>query len=362
MTALPEPLAGITNPWTCPGGTAVLSSSRPEGEWLAARDGLIGASEVAQLLGLLPQYGDGHSIWLRKTGRMPAEPTTDAQRRGQVFEDAIVALWTERFAAFPVVVRKQGLMRARRWPHMGATVDRLSICAHPATGPSRCIVEVKSAARFEDWLGDEVPTAYQLQGQVQLGATGRDHVHYVVMGPRFQIEHRLVHRDEELIATLGEHVETWWAAHMDTDEAPEPTAASLDAIRRSHYHAEPKKAFVITPELEQHARALTEALAEIDEQERVADNARALLMAAMDDATELVWDDGTVLATWRPSRTIDGANAAWRKANADLVQRYSVPVPEHTELDLNKLVENEPQLIERGELRYRRTFKPVRSK
>lgn len=344
-----------SGPWSCPGGELVTSSSAPEGEWLTARDGLIGASEVSKMLNLTPPWGGPYSLWTAKTGRTSREPTTDAQRRGQVLETAILDLWLERFAHFPIRARRQGLMRSRKWPHLGATVDRLAVCEHDGT-ESQSVIEIKSSASMSEWAENEVPTHIQLQGQAQLAVTGREHVHYVVMGPRFIPEHRVIERDEALIAEIGTRVEAWWERHIVDDIAPDPTAGDADAIRRRFFRTSTGtgSTYTIGPDDEPHVNALLDARREMAAAKETADTAQAILQDRLGDATELAWPDGTVVATWRAESAVDGITADFRKAHPDLVDRYSVPT---TEVDKRKLIENEPWLLNEGILRRRRTFR-----
>lgn len=343
----------IDKPWTNPAGRLVISADATREAWLAARRYLIGASDVAKLLGV-SKYGSAFTVWADKTGQTPDDPTSAAARRGQLFEDAIVQLWAERYADFPIRTRRQGLVVSKAFPHVGATVDRLSVCLLDGR-PSRCVVEVKSNAQLGDWDDNEVPADYQLQGLTQLLVTGRDHVHFVVMGPRFVPMHRVIYRDEPAIQLIGETVERFWADHVDTGVAPTPAGDELAVLGRVLHAAAPDKQHVIDTELAPHVDALVEARRVVADAQRAANDAEARVKAAMGDAEELVWPDGTVAATWKAGKTIDGANAEWRRANPELVARYGRPAA-GVDLDVAALVAAEPQLVESGQLRRRRTF------
>lgn len=106
---------------------------------------------------------------------------------------------------------------------------------------------------------------------------------------------------------------------------------------------------------------LRAANAAIVQWERIAKKARADIEKALGDA-----ETGTVrgepVVTWTYGETIDGVNADWRKGHKELVEAFSVPVPDAlTPEAVKKMVENHPELIESGSLRRRRTFNLVQS-
>lgn len=343
------------HPWTNPGGRLVISATADRDAWLDERRKMVCASDVGALMGV-SKYGDALTVWADKTGQTAPEPPNDAMRRGQLLEDAIVNLWAERYADFPIETRRQGLVQSKRWPHLGATVDRLSICMLDGAA-HRCCIEAKSQADLSEWFGDngepEVPVAFQFQGQTQLAATGRSHVHYIGLGPRFVPEHRIIWRDEPLIEAIGETVETFWADYVATGIAPKPTDKALDTVR-GMYVGSGGVAYA-SDELAPFISVAREAKELMDSAKADYEAAQAAIMLHMGEATELRWpgeDKPTI--TWKPGKTIDGANADWRKAHPDLVDAYSVPGPD--KLALDKMVESHPELIETRSLRYRRTF------
>lgn len=344
-------------PWSNPAGTLVVRSSADRDEWLASRQSLIGSSDIAKVM-RASKYGGPYTVWAEKSGLTGDQPPNVAMIRGQDFEDVIVAHWAKTRAGFPIVTRRQGLVRSKAHPRVGATVDRLSCCLADGVA-SRCIVEVKSQANWDEWLDDEVPAAFQLQGLWQLAATGREHVHFVAMDGRYRVEHRIIDRDEELIAVMIARAEELWRRVEDNDP-PEPDSDDLDAIKRAHRITRTGKGdvFVVPDELAEHVHAMQDAAKDEAEAKTRKNTAAAILQTAAGSATELVWPDGEPVATWRAGSTIDGLNADFRRAYPELVERYSVPVPDATELDLAKLVEGEPWLLERGILRRRRTWKP----
>lgn len=335
-------------PWACPAGMQLASADLPRSnreQWLEMRRGMICASDVAALVGA-SKWGDQYTVWADKTGRVAPSATTRAQARGLIFEDPILELWAKHDADFPIEFRRMGLMRSRLWPHLGATVDRVSICPL-----GRCLAEVKSAADTQQWEDDEVPVEYQFQGQTQLAVTGRDHVHFIALGPRFIILHRVMFRDEEMIREIGNMAEQVWEVNIVGDLMPPATHIALETAQRLTL-PDPANTCEIDDELAVHVHEARAARQGIADQSTAFKTAMANIYAAMGSATTLAWPDGQVELTWNPGKTVDGADADWRKAHAELAAKYSQP---KDELDVKALVADHPELIDNRELRYRRT-------
>lgn len=343
-----------TNPWTIPAGSVVLSYNADRADWLEARRSMICGSDIAAVLGA-SKYRDAFGVWADKTGRAPEREATDVMVRGTILEDGVVELWADRYYDEPIELRRQGLVRSRKHPHAGATVDRLSICPL-----GRCIVEVKTQVDMTEWEGDEVPTDYQLQGQWQLAVTGREHIHFVVLGPRLVPHHRIMYRDVELGEQLLTGVaDDWWSSFVDADVPPSPSAQSLDLLRSMYGNPAVGAKFVLADDDEAADlfRSLARLRADREAAAKQYDDVVAQLQAKVGNATEIVWDfdDTKPVATWRPTRTIDGVTKDFRRANVDLVAPFVVPVTSE-EVDVAKLAENHPELLDTGALRYRRSF------
>lgn len=336
--------------WSMPDGKLECTVKASRRDWLEARRSMIGASDLALLMNA-SAFGDQYTLWLDKKGLAPSDDGgTDAMRRGQIFEQPVLDMWAERVAQFPIVMRRQGLVRSKRLPVAGATVDRLSICP---TG--RCVVEVKTANDLAEWADDEVPTAFQLQGQWQLFVTGRDHVHFVVMGPRWHVVDRIMQRDETLMATLAAKVSMWWSLYIDGDAEPVPTSRAAGAIRQRYAHSDESTFIIEDVETADMFRSLPILKAELDAAAEQYDGLLAQVLARVGAAERVMYEDSDeIVASYSPGKTVDGANAAWRRAHPELVDEFSTLEPV---LNVAKLVEAHPELISAaGGLRRRRTW------
>lgn len=344
----------IARPWACPSGTLVCSVDVDEATWLEQRRTLLGASDIATIYG--HGYKDEFALWVDKTGRIGPDPETEPMARGRLFEREIIRLWIEHYAGFPVQTRRQGLMRSRVFPQGGATVDALSLC--PA---GKCLVEAKSQGSFDAWFGPDgeeiVPTGFLFQGQWQLAVTGRHHVHFVAVGPRFKIVHRRMDRDEELIRAMFSRAGDWWARHVVADEPPPPTGKSAALVKELYRTAAPGAVALLPDDLAEVARRAQKLHGELATGKAEYEGLMAQLQAATGDAEELTWPDGDPIASWRPGKQIDGANEEWRKRHLDWFTDYSRPKPTLDNVGLRALIEAHPEaLAEVKGLRFRRTW------
>lgn len=348
-------LREISKPWSYPAGQLVTATTVEREVWLQARKDMICASDVPKLFGA-SKWGDQYSVWVDKMGLVPSDPTSTPQRRGQIFEDPIIHLWAERFAEFPIATQRLGLVRSRQFPHIGASVDRLSICKMDGIA-SRCLVEVKSQNDVSEWDDDEVPAEYQFQGLTQLLATGRDHVHYVALGQRFMPIHRVIRSDAPLQQEMARRITDWWATYMTGGVEPKPTHLSAEDMGR-RWISDPTKVVTLTDDPEDEiAQAIHERKrAALDEAAAKSRKlaAEALIKQHMGDAEVLQWSSGEPAVTWKAGKTIDGANAEWRKENGQLADEYAIPGPDVLALD--KMIADHPELISGKSLRYRRTI------
>lgn len=345
----PVPEWVLPNPWACPAGRPVLRYTATREEWLAARRSGVGASEVASVLGLSRYKGTNPwAVWADKTGLTPARDATRAMVRGLMMERALVDLWVAEDATFPIIVKRRGLMRSRQFPVLMASLDFVSVC--PA---GRCTVEAKTQSDMRDWDGNEVPLEFQIQGQAQLLVTGRDHVHFVAMGSRFEIQHRTMYRDEALMGVLAARVDEWWRYHVLGGEPPPAAAENLPALR-ALYGNPPDEVAVELPEwLWDHPTRVDELKTRQAAVKVEIETLEAQLCAALGDAT-IGTIDGRPAVTWRRTKKIVGATKDFLRRHRDLVGPYLTKV--EALADPAELVADHPELLTDGTLRYQRNL------
>lgn len=152
-------------------------------EWLREMT----ASKVAAVLGLSP-WESRFSLFYRMAGGLPEEPQTPELARGHYLEDG-VARWLAD--AYDLNMTPGGCWRNRSRLWQVASPDRLAVDAISDTElRPHAVVEVKTAAKFEDWGPDgtdEVPPYYRAQAVWQMDTLGVPRCYMGVLLPFLEL-------------------------------------------------------------------------------------------------------------------------------------------------------------------------------
>lgn len=336
------------NPWACPGGELVLPYDATRDQWLEARKASIGASEIPSVFNLAKWKGaDAYSVWTEKMGYSSGKEQTRAMARGLIMEKSVLDLWIAEDVEFPIQVRRRGLMRSKTNPRIAASLDFMSVCPE-----GRCVVEVKTQNDTSQWDDDEIPLEYQFQGQAQLFVSGRHHVHFIASDHRFEINHRVMYRDDALISAMVPRLDDWWVTYIDGATPPPVSAKSVDTITQRYYRADGDRV-ELPEELWFIAKQDQELADRIEELKLQRDLIRAQVCEVMGDNV-IATIEGDPIAKWAPTAKIVGNTAPFRKANAALIEPFMEPTPT---LNVQALVAEHPELLTNGTLRQQRAFK-----
>lgn len=187
---------------------------------LALRSTGLGSSDLADIV-----LGNGLRTWLDKTGQRVPEPrrTTLLGRLpmewGNRLEPVILDAWEEEFHA--KAIRSPDTCRNPLVPLGLAHLDGLAMVVPGIDGP--VIVEAKAPGEYtqHDWDDDEVPDAYQIQAQWQMGISviaRVTHVAALLAGQTFIV--RPVLFSEEDFGNLVEVGQRFWTDHVLTGKPP----------------------------------------------------------------------------------------------------------------------------------------------
>ncbi|RCG27232.1 hypothetical protein DQ384_26300 [Sphaerisporangium album] len=211
MTVIDGPPAAPARRVT-PTAHLVLPATASREEWLTARLGGIGSSDVANILevGFKPPLHVYHD----KRGELPPDPDEELDEAllwGTLHEETVAREWARRNRS---VIRRVGLVAHidARW--MMCTLDRrVTECPLKRTEREKCALEVKTRNAFvaKKWKR-EVPDDVLAQTLWQINVTGYDHVHVAVLIGGNDYRQYTVRREgnEDLIADIVTATERMW--------------------------------------------------------------------------------------------------------------------------------------------------------
>jgi len=153
---------------------ALAGFERAREVWLAERQQLVTASDVAAILGEDPRRGPA-AVWAEKVGEVEIDEAP-WMRRGRRLEPAIAEEYSE-VTGRPVHGRDPYLIvRHPELPWLAATLDRETegCPTNPGLAAGRAPLELKAVGGggVREWR-EEPPLHFQIQVQIQMACTGR---------------------------------------------------------------------------------------------------------------------------------------------------------------------------------------------
>jgi putative phage-type endonuclease len=159
-----------------PVANPIVPASRDE--WLALRQGLTGASEVAALIGVNP-YTTLAQLWAIKSGRLDPDPENPAMRRGRYLEETALRILADERPDWHVTPNPMpgGSFFSDPETRLGATPD--AFVGKPPDILETGLCQVKSVAPHtfkREWLNDagdvDIPLHVTVQTQMEMHLTG----------------------------------------------------------------------------------------------------------------------------------------------------------------------------------------------
>ena len=289
--------------------------------WLDWRRGGLGGSDVAAIAGLSP-FATPMTVWLDKTGQLPADPPSAAMRWGQRLEQVVADAFCEETGVH--VICPQTRVVDPNHPHRRVTLDGFT-APTPDSTPADAdgVAELKTTSNAP-W--DVVPDHIMLQVQYQLAVSGFDQATVVALHASrgFHLATHRVAAERPLIVELLALVDEFWDRHVLGGEPPavDGTTATTDAIRAAWPDSQPG-VIVERPDLTDVWSSLCAAKGTLKAaQERVAELENTL-KAALGDAETLIVNGGQVAATWKVSTQSRVDTTALRSAHPELVAEFT---------------------------------------
>lgn len=279
-----------------------MSEAKRE-EWLARRQSVIGASEIAALVGMNP-YQTPIDIYLSKIN--PAYTDNPNMKMGRRLEPVILDMYSDETGQ-PVAPNSELLIHPTI-PSIGCTPDGFVLAEE------RGLIEAKATKRHISSTADE---SHYIQLQYQLGVSGLTWGEIAYLSAGWEFHRFRFDRDDELVKALFEVAQDFWNEHVTRRIPPEPQSGDdASKIFRSHITG---KMLEATPEvvrlIEQGKRKrdqLTELQREIDE---IKDGLRL----ALRDAEGFV-HNGLPLVTWK--KDADGTTLDMKRLRTEQPELY----------------------------------------
>ena len=218
--------------------------------WYEARKSTIGASEAAAVCGL-SRYAQPLEIYNRKKKDLKPEPQTKAQRRGHVFEDATLTLYSDRVGG--TLLKTTPMLVHPTWKFMSATPDAIWMPDVLERDPnllqvlkSQSIpVDAKTTMHWNEFGEegtDDIPQEYVMQAQQQMAVTGAPRCDLPVL-KNMDVSIYSVVRNDELIGHIME-AEKEMMERLGNNDPPAPNwehPKTYDIIRSMYDVTETSK-------------------------------------------------------------------------------------------------------------------------
>lgn len=266
-------------------------------EWLEERRRSLGASDLPAILGLSP-HATPLDVYRAKFG-VDAGMDDELAFIGHA-EEFTIAKWLRRYHPELGQVRRGFMARSTEHPWLHASFDRFALHRLAVRRYLWTPVQAKTAHAFAGDAWEEgAPDAVQVQVQGELLVSGAPYGWAVgfVGGRRFHLYR--IDRDEEFIRDLMlPAARAFWEGHVLAKVPPDP---STSAEAASLWAGDPDATLVADDALRRLLDDLRDAKATVSRADAYREALQLDVQKRMRDATRIVADDGTVLATWNPT-------------------------------------------------------------
>lgn len=298
---------------------AQILKFKDRSEWLDARKGGIGASEVGTILGINP-FSTPYQLWRLKMGIDPPKEENFAMRAGHYLEDAVARFYADETGAHIIQASAEDFMYVDKdKPFMRVSPDRTYW--EPGMRKSEAnkrILECKTTQRSV--TEDSVPQHWFVQLQMNLGVSGKElgALAWLIQGREFGFKHYAL--DREFFAFLEEQVERFWTDNIIGGKEPLPYTVD-DVMLKYPRHIE-GKCIQAGEDILRNVERLKEVRDELKRFNDEKDSLEDSLKMSMLDA-ELLMDGDRVVATWKTAKDSQKFNAKrFTAENPELAKAY----------------------------------------
>lgn len=270
--------------------TEISTKNMTREEWERARQGSVGGSDAAAIVGL-NDYASPYSLWAEKTGRVIPEDISqrEAVRLGNDLEDYVAHRFAE--ATGKKVVRKNAIIKNDQYPWAHANVDRLVVGEDAGLE-----IKTTSALSLKAFKGGDYPPRYYAQCLHYMAVTGRRkwYLAVLVLGIEFRV-FEILWDDDEIAALMDMEKDFWECVESGVPPMVAGTEADEDTLQAIYPTGNGESVALFGRSLDlEHREALKAQIKALEQQVALIDQQIQQDMGAAEVARDGLWK-----VTWR---------------------------------------------------------------
>jgi len=267
-------------------------------QWLENRRKMIGASDVAAILGENP-FRTNVNVWMDKTGRGKMDFDNDHLKFGRDVEGAIAGLYETRTER-PVKDLGATVVQVHHdIPWLGATLDRITTVECPDSVTRDVPLELKHVggirARKDEWE-DDPPSMYQIQVQIQCACYGAPYGVLAGMFPGYQLAWVDMEYSKDFFETIFPVIDEFWNHYVAKDICPPLLEhdRNIDTMKEL-YRSDNGETVVLNHDVFQLVQQWEEVKNRRNDSEKKVKEIEAHIRSSIGNATFAALPDGTFL-------------------------------------------------------------------
>lgn len=292
-------------------------------EWLEARKGGIGASEVASVIGLNP-WETPYQLWRRKLGIDAPKEENFAMKAGHYLEDAVAKFFEDESGLQIINSTAEDFMFINPdKPFLRVSPDRLFWLPDGVRNDdNKGVLECKTTQKSID--AEDLPKHWFCQIQMNLGVAGYEQGALAWLTAGREFGYKNITFDPEFFDFLCDEVSRFWIDNIQGGKEPDAVSVS-DILLKFNRHTEGKQIEVGEDIFSAYKdlKDLRKQMDAMDEQKTALEDK---IKFAFGDA-EAITFGGETLATWKTAKASQKFDAkAFQKAQPDLYKSFCTEV------------------------------------
>lgn len=262
-------------------------------DWLDCRRTGLGGSDIAAICGM-SRYKSAMEVYLDKLGEIPPLEDNPKMKAGRMLEP-IIADWFAEETGMRVQ-RQNSIFQHKQFPHMLANIDRWL----PGLNAG---LEIKNTGEYsrEDWSGTQAPTEYILQCNHYMAITGADRWFICVLIGGWDLQWKVIERDEALINNLITIENDFWNNHVLAKVPPAFSHQDTDYLKEAYKESYADSSVDLPEEAYNIIDTLIEARKAKEVAEVAEETAKNQIKGIMQHK-ELAYWQGDLKFTWKANK------------------------------------------------------------